>query len=70
MKLAIGQARDLVFAAEVEVGVLRVADRPAAVALCKSLDRLALIQGNDACLLKLTALLSIAGASTPSNRAV
>src|SRR5581483_8119080 len=38
VEIAIGKARDLLLAAEVEVGLLRVADRPAAAALGERLD--------------------------------
>src|SRR5581483_10449898 len=42
VEIAVGKARDLLLAAEVEVGLLRVADRPAAAALGERLDVLAL----------------------------
>ncbi len=47
VELAVGQAGDLVLAAEVEVGHLRVADRPAAAALDQRLDGFALGERDD-----------------------
>src|SRR5690606_33408571 len=46
MMLAVRQARNLIAVAEVEIGRLRVADRPAAARLREHLERLALLQGN------------------------
>ena len=47
VELAIGQTRNLILPAEVEIGQLRVADRPAAAAVGEGLDRLALVEGDD-----------------------
>lgn len=46
MVLAVGQASDLGLAAEMEIGVLGIADRPAAIAVLKIEDALALVCGD------------------------
>jgi hypothetical protein len=53
VKCAVGLSRYLALAAKMKVGVLRIADRPAAIVVGERLNRLAFTQGdNEFCIVR------------------